>query len=484
MLWSERFARPVLAALLASEALLLLLKASHKLMWYDELFTFHISGLHPFPRLLDALAAGADALPPAYYAIVQLARILPGPPEIVLRLPSILAFLSTMLAAFLFLRKSLGPAAGLAGALLISLSPLREFGYEARSYALLVGFLAMAAVAWQRIGERRFMTPLFALLLMLAVACHPTAILLVAAFGVAELAFAIESRRIRWGVWAACVASTAPFFAGLPLLLHFRSIYNHNFWGKPGWETTLSTYSVYLGSDPKFSLILILLFVMVVAEPVLRKRRPQPELVLILMLSVYPALLVLLAKLSGSAYVPRYGWPAVFGLVLMAVYLSSAARFTGAQLMLALILVFALRTFAQDLPAMMRSPAGRTDPRWTTLAQLARGAPELPVLVGGGLAYLEAVQYAPPVLRDRLTGIGDPEIAVRLGNTDTVDHGNRILARFAPLHVRDAAQFLAANPKFYLQSGDPGDWFTGYLAGQGYRLKPVSPGSPVYLAER
>jgi len=488
MLKSPRFAGLVLISLLGCETLLLLLKSNRKLLWYDELFTFHISGLHPFSQLWSALQAGVDGIPPLYYAIVQLARTLPGDPEILLRLPSIFAFLLLILAAFLFLRRSLGSQAGVAAALLISLSPFREFGYEARPYALLAGMVALAAVAWQRIGQRRFMTPLFGLFLTVAIGCHPTAVVLVSLFGLAELAVAIESRRIRWGVWTACIAATAPFFAGLPLLLHFRSIYNQNFWERPAWSTALSTYDTYLGCDPKFVLILFLLFVMVARESVLCKPRPDGpslgELVLIGALSAYPALLVVLAKLSGSAYVARYGWPTVFGLVLMAVYLLSAARFRGSHLTLALILVYSLRTAAHDVPGLLRHPADRTDPRWTMLAQFSRTVPALPVVIGSPLSYLEAARYAPRELRDRLAGIAEPELALRFFGTDTPDHANQILARYAPLRVERASRFVAANPKFLLKSAEPADWFTGYLMTQGYRLKPLAPGSSLYLAER
>lgn len=53
----------------------------------------------------------------------------------------------------------------LAVALLLTLTPFREYATEARSYSLLVGCLAISAVLWQKIGERRFITPLFGLFL-------------------------------------------------------------------------------------------------------------------------------------------------------------------------------------------------------------------------------------------------------------------------------------------------------------------------------
>ena len=51
----------------------------------------------------------------------------------------------------------------------MTLSPFRLYAVEARPYALVVGFLAISAVLWQRIGEKRFMTPMFAVFLTLAV---------------------------------------------------------------------------------------------------------------------------------------------------------------------------------------------------------------------------------------------------------------------------------------------------------------------------
>ena len=79
----------------------------------------------------------------------------------------------TLLGVYWFVRKRLPAIAGLAGALLITLTPFREYALEARPYALLVGFLAISAVLWQRIGEKRLMTPLFGLFLGLAVCKSP-----------------------------------------------------------------------------------------------------------------------------------------------------------------------------------------------------------------------------------------------------------------------------------------------------------------------
>jgi hypothetical protein len=95
------FVPGLLVAILAWGFGVMLLEASKNLFWYDEIVTFHISGLQPFSLLLKALKAGADAQPLGYYLIARAANMLPGDPLVTLRLPSILGYLMTLLGGLL-----------------------------------------------------------------------------------------------------------------------------------------------------------------------------------------------------------------------------------------------------------------------------------------------------------------------------------------------------------------------------------------------
>ena len=117
---AKRHARLVLLSVIVAELVTVLLRAGRKPLWFDELVTLHISGLQPFSRLWSALQAGADAMPPAYYFIVHLARMCPGDPQITVRLPSILGYLMTLPAVYFFLRKRLPPVTCLVGAVMIA----------------------------------------------------------------------------------------------------------------------------------------------------------------------------------------------------------------------------------------------------------------------------------------------------------------------------------------------------------------------------
>ena len=488
---SRRFASALLLSILAWELVVLLFKASARLFWCDELFTFHVSNLQPFSLLWSALRAGADGMSPGYYAIVRLARMLPGDPHVTLRLPSILGYMLTLAGVYWFARKRLPVYAALTAVVLVTLSPFRWYAVEARSYALLVGFLAISAVLWQRIGEKRFMTPLFALFLTLAVSSNHLAVVAISSFGIAELTRTILSRRLRWGVWAACLLAACPFLLSLPILLRFGAIYGKTFWARPGWGTLVSTYDDYTGLNSRLALILVVFFGIVFCDRLLwilrRSREEAPELILIGGFLFYPALLVLLTKLLNSGYTPRYGWPAILGLALGSVYLFRAIwlKPSSACLLATLLVAFAVQG-GQDLKLLSKAGLTRVDARWTRLAELSRAEPGIPVVIASVIPYMVAVEYAPPDLCRRLVFVVDANTAIRLVGTDTVEKEIPILARFIPLRFEDLARFQAAHQRFILYSGDWCDWITLYLIEKHYHLSLLSKDgdATVYLAVR
>jgi hypothetical protein len=395
MMRSQMLAPALLVTVLVWEFGVLLLEARRTLLGYDELLTFHVSNLHPFSLLWRALQAGVDGMPPGYYVLVQLAKTLPGDPLVTLRLPSILGYLISLLGVYWFARRTLPAFAGLAAVLLMTLSPFRGYALEARSYSLLVGFLAISAVLWQRIDDKRFMTPLLALFLTLAVFCHPYAVVAISSFGIAELTWTFPSRRIRWGVWVACLLATSPFFLDLPLLLHMRDIFAKHFYVQTSWGKAISTYSTYLGIGYNLAFVLILFFGLVVGDSLLRMmRQPRkstserdfilPEIVLVGGLLFYSAFLVVLTKLLGGVYDDRYGWPAILGMTIGSVYLFRVTWFksSSADLLVAALLIAVAAQGSNELTLQSKAASTILDERWTKLAELSRDETGIPVVIG------------------------------------------------------------------------------------------------------
>jgi hypothetical protein len=128
----------------------------------------------------------------------------------------------------------------------------------------------------------------------------------------------------------------------------------------------------------------------------------------------------------------------------------------------------------RDFQTLYKESFTRADNRWIRLAELSRSDTSIPVVIGSPLGYLEAVEYAPPELRDRLVQVVDADIATRLVGSDTPEKTNRLLAQFIPLRVEDLALFQAAHQKFILYSGGPFDWCTPYLVERRYHLRLLS----------
>lgn len=496
---SPLFAHSVLMLVLIFEFSVLFLGASRRSFWYDELLTSHVSSFQPFSRFWSAIKAGVDGMPIGYYLIVRAARMLPGDLAVTLRLPSILGYLMTLLGVYWFAGKRLPALAGLAGVFLITLSPFRDYALEARSYSLLVGFLAISAVLWQRIGEKRFMTPSFALFLTLAVSSHHLAVVALSAFAVAELVGTLLARRIRWGVWCACLVATVPFFVSLPILLDYRDNFGKTFWSPSSLGMAVSTYGSYLGIGSILALVLIAFFGIVVADALLRASRPTrqgsieefdfslSETVLVAGFLYFPAFLVVLTKLLHSGYTNRYGWPAILGLALGSVFLvrNIWLQSQGAFLLVALMIGFVYQS-GNSITKLFKAGSSAVDGRWTSLAEFSRHEPGLPVVIGSPTDYLEANEYSPPELRDQLIEVADGDNAARLSGSDTTEKTNRLLARFIPLNIVNLAEFQAAHQRFLVRSGGSFDWFTKYLVENRYDLRLLSQdgGTSFYVVQR
>src|SRR3954452_25576034 len=97
---SSRVFSVLLLVVIAVQLCVLVATALRKPFWFDEMLTWHVSGLDSFSRILEALRAGVDGMPPAYYAAVRLARMFPIDEQITLRLPSLIGYFLTLAGVY------------------------------------------------------------------------------------------------------------------------------------------------------------------------------------------------------------------------------------------------------------------------------------------------------------------------------------------------------------------------------------------------
>lgn len=445
------------------------------------MLTYHVSGLESFRRVLDALRAGVDGMPPAYYAAVRLARTLPIDEQITLRLPSIIGYIFTLAGVYWYIAKRIGRMAGIVGVLLVTISPFRMMAVEARSYALLAGVFALAAAIWQRIGERKLFTPLLALCLAAGVSLHHMAVVAVSGFVLAEAVFSLSYRRLRPGLWIAFAVSVVPFLLNLPTLLHFKAILGNHFWTRPSFGGAFSTYAEYSNMDVALLIAVMLLFFGAVIWRD-RSERPLPlhESALAAAFLLYPMTLQMLTKLAGGGYTPRYGWPVVLGLAVAFVYLLQSVRAPFVYISAALV----VGCVAQDVMDI-KYGAPRAD--FSSVTRLSQAEQGLPVVIASGYEFLKVRKYAPAELRPRLISIADPDLAIERIGTDSIDRANALLMNFVPLPFKRFDQLASGYPRFYFASGGGFEWLTSYLIAKGYHLEllgPVDGGLTLYMARQ
>lgn len=125
-----------------------------RLFWFDELMTFQIAGIPKTATFWAALHRGFDGMPVAYYLMERflLARI--HPPELALRLPSLLAVCLGAFVVYDCGRRLTDAFFGLFGMAVVLVSFVVYYSYEARSYGLYFLFAALATWAWCHAGTR------------------------------------------------------------------------------------------------------------------------------------------------------------------------------------------------------------------------------------------------------------------------------------------------------------------------------------------
>jgi uncharacterized membrane protein len=223
------------------------LRAVHKPLWFDEIFTRVLAGMPTPAEVVEALRTPVDAMPPLYYFICRAGMLLLPDDHLGIRLPSVIGFLVAVWAVFAFLSSRVDRLSALTGAVFVACTALADYAYEARPYALMTGSVGCAVLAWQRVDRSPVWPIALACSLGLAVSCHYYAVFVWPAFALAELLVLVCERRCRIGVWLALVIGLIPFVVCWPLLASVRSAigqHGQHWWGASRMSYILSSPQV------------------------------------------------------------------------------------------------------------------------------------------------------------------------------------------------------------------------------------------------
>ena len=296
-------------------------RASHRFFWNDEVLTVAVARLPSAAAIWSALETGTDGNPPAFYLIERAFRSSSTDPHLAYRLPSIIGYLLTLAALFVFVRRRAGAIGGGVAMAIASLTPLSSvYAVEARPYSLVMACLSWAMVAWQQI-ERPWRALMLALLLGSATALHYYAVLGVVPFVLAEISQMWWTRRVRARIWLAFLTPAVPLAISWPLLQALRSGFGSHFWAPPHLGFTLSAYDQIMGLPWRFGTAIAMavsIGLLLYAVRALRTREPRQEfseVVLLLGFVSLPSAAYVMALAGGGGLTPRYVLPATLGLI-------------------------------------------------------------------------------------------------------------------------------------------------------------------------
>jgi hypothetical protein len=427
-----------------SAAVLSLAGRAH--LWNDELYTWYFAQLPTMRDVWDELSTGVEQLPPFFYVVTRLSLTLFGDNAVALRLPSLFGLALACACLAIVVGRRTNAWYGCVAALIPLGTGVFRYAWEARPYALLVGFAALALLSWQLHGEgvRPRLTLLgLALALAAATAVQYYGILVVLPIVAGEAVRTSVRRSVEWPMLAAFCSPLAPLALAFPLLEGART-YQNEFWTDFNFSSAPRFY-VFLLRGEIFSaermpewLAFGFTAVVLGGALLILLRRPvsaPDDVAAAVGFALLPLAGVLVGELFTGAYTERYVLPAVLGpAMLIPLALNRVARgrkvAIGAAMLLVVWFVVVFQYWQRDVSADLHRQR-----QLISFLESETSPGGLPVAVGHPHDYLELAHYAPRVLAERLIRVSDPDRALQLLGSRSSEDGMVVLSRFAPLRV-------------------------------------------------
>jgi hypothetical protein len=430
-------------------------RALLKPLWFDELATLLVARMDSVSQIMAALGAGVDAHPPISYVLIHWSSALPLNELVSARVPSMFGFWLMCVCIYLFAARRGARIWALLALVFPFLTGLLFYATEARPYGLVLGFSALALLAWQCAADSPYrglwLIVLF-LSLAAAICTHYYAVLVPICLFCGEVARVWRKKAIGWE-WLAIGAPYGVLIGLRPMIAAQTSRLGVH-WAQPSYESVLEFYSSAL--DP--AVLPLVAAVLVVAiyefmrgdlETQAKESLPFEELVAVFAFAAIPIIAYVVAVLYTHSYTGRYSIAGLVGMSL--VFWWVARRYLRGAWEAALVAVLVLGAVVGIDELRMLRRAQRTN--FARLLNDSFPFPfdgDLPIVVQDGRDYLKMVHYAPPELARRIYYLADAEQSMRLEGSLGVDVALIDLKKWVPLQVEDYRSFIAQHNRFLL----------------------------------
>ena len=311
-------------------------------MWNDELYTYYIAHLPTMRDVWAALMSRGEQTPPFFYVITRLSLRVFGDNNLALRLPEMLGFWVMIVCLFVFVARRASPFSALCAMVFPLVSIAYRFAFEARPYALVLGFGAIALLSWQTVTSGRLRAlGLVALTLSVAAtfSTHYYGIMVMLPLALGELVRTLNRRRVDVAVWAAFTVCAGAAGVAAPVdpgghrvcrgLLVAAAVGQHAGllhstcftrcwcrWPRSSFSRGLIGWSQRRREDIAGT----------------RVSPPVHEIAAACGFIVIPIVCVVLAKVATGAFTNRYALPAIVGFAVLGGF-SAAVAFTSSARM-------------------------------------------------------------------------------------------------------------------------------------------------------
>ncbi|WP_263416130.1 ArnT family glycosyltransferase [Terriglobus albidus] len=456
---------PALAftTLSAFYAVITTLLSSMKLLWLDELITYHLANLGSAHAIWHALSLGADPNPPLSHLAVLSAMRLFGNHELALRLPAIAGYWLGLLSLYLFLRRRISPTWALAGTFLSMATGAFEYSYESRSYGIFYGFAMLALLCWSRTIEPKTRSHEaltltgMVIALALGISTNYFAVLAFLPVAAGEVAFTLQRLHterwrmaelhsiIRPRIWLGMMLAAAPLVCYRGLIRAGISTYAPHAWNKVSLDQVFDSYTEMVEAVlyPLLALFLLVGIVRVLSrfctncrasirpralgqlatEYRMRHGRqafPTHELIAAFFLMLYPFLGYAVASIKGGMLSPRFVIPVCFGFAIAGV--AAAHRLFGHTRYAAIIFLILFVTWVTTRESIIGYwYTEQKQSFYKVVSHLSTIAGNQPIAIPDPLMVLTFQRYAPPSLASRIVFPVDFDAIRRFRGEDSPD---------------------------------------------------------------
>jgi len=490
-------ASPALCLILLALTVLPLavLKAHSTRLTGDEVYTLRIAQQPTIASMLH-LSRQIDLHPPLHYLLQRASLATHLPIWLASRAPSILATTLTLALVFLFVARRLGNLFGLLAASILWFTPIIDFAWLNRPYALWLCLLTATAVFYQRATEPR-RNPWLPLLLFLAALAmlldYMAGLACLLPFFLAEAHRTYRRKRLDP---ALCLALILPCFAAVLYLQPLAAFATNSF--VPQYLHSFDTAAdIYLATmtQPLAVLAACIFAATVLLSP--RPAHPEPltptpppaaDLLIAISLFALPLLLAAIATIRHTQFFSRYGACGAIGFAFLVPWILLRyvpyPRAVATLMTLALLIAAAVQTSSANFEIF--GPWRSFRPMGVTPLTLDRLNPTLPLAIANPGGYTEMNDREPAALLARTFYLYDRESAAKFSGS-TVFETEAQTAALMGFHGKTAplAPFLSSHRQFYLVAdyNNTEEWLPRKLLASGATLQYLGKFQSTYADE-